>query len=320
MKAIRVHGFGDPEVMKLEDVEDPVPEDGEVLVTVHAAGVNPVDTYIRSGAYARLPELPYIPGFDAAGEVAAVGPGVMGFKEGDRVYVGMAPGAYAEMMVCSVNCVHSLPGDVSYEEGAALGIPYATAYRAVFQHAVPAEGEWVLIHGASGGVGTAAVQLAKAGGLRVIGTAGSAEGLGIVEAQGADRVLNHHDEAHGEKAIEVTGGKGVDVIIEMLATANLDADLQMLARGGRIVVVGSRGRIEITPRDLMAREATVMGMLVFNTPPQARRDIYEGLAGFLTHGAVRPVIREALPLAEAAQSHRDVLGGSARGKIVLLPH
>ncbi|HEX8687672.1 MAG TPA: NADPH:quinone reductase, partial [Pyrinomonadaceae bacterium] len=248
MKAIRVHEFGGPEVLRLEDVPEPSPGAGRVVVRVRAAGVNPVDTYIRGGAHAVRPALPYTPGLDAAGEVVAVGEGVERFGVGSRVYTaGSLTGAYAEFTLCEESQCHPLPEHVLFTEGAAVNTPYATAYRALFQRAQAKPGETVFVHGASGGVGTAAVQLARAAGFVVIGTAGTEDGLRLVIEQGAHRALDHRAPDYLGHLAEFTGGRGVDVILEMLANVNLNKDLEVLAKGGRVVVVGSRGTVEINP-------------------------------------------------------------------------
>src|SRR5437867_4443981 len=157
MKAIRVHEFGGPEVLCLEEVPAPRPGAGQVLVRMHAIGVNPVETYIRSGTYARLPELPYTPGNDGAGVIAQVGSDVNEFRAGDRVYTaGSISGTYAEFVLCKTEQVHRLPANVSFAQGAAMGTPYATAYRGLFQRADARPGETVLVHGARRGVGAAA--------------------------------------------------------------------------------------------------------------------------------------------------------------------
>src|SRR5438034_6888854 len=192
MKAIRVHEFGGPEVLRVEEVPTPEPGPGEVLVRMHAIGVNPVETYIRAGTYAYKPALPYAPGNDGAGVVEQVGPDVHQFKPGDRVYTaGSLSGTYAEFALCRAEQVHPLPANVSFAQGAAMGTPYATAYRGLFQRADAKSGETVLVHGASGGVGTAAVQLARARGLRVFGTAGTEEGRELAREQGAHDVFDH---------------------------------------------------------------------------------------------------------------------------------
>jgi NADPH:quinone reductase len=320
MKAIRLHEFGGPEVMRLEEVADPQAGAGQVLVRVAAAGVNPVDTYIRSGAHARRPELPYTPGMDAAGTVLATGEGVRRVKAGDRVYTaGTLSGAYAELALCDEAEVYPLASSVSFSQGAATGVPYATAYRALFQRAHALPGETVLIHGASGGVGIAAVQLALAAGLTVIGTAGSEQGLQLVKEQGAHHVLNHREANYLDELPALTDNRGVDVVLEMLANVNLGKDLNVLARGGRVVVIGSRGAVEIDPRATMNRDAAILGMSLLFTSAADLARIHAALVAGLTNGTLRPVVGREMPLAEAAAAHRAVLEQGAYGKIVLLP-
>lgn len=320
MKAIRVDAFGGPDVLRLEEVPTPQPGPGEVLVRMHGAGINPVETYIRAGKYARLPELPYTPGNDGAGVIEQIGAGVSEFKAGDRVYTGgSSSGTYAEFALCKKEQVHPLPAKVSFAQGAAMGTPYATAYRGLLQRAVAKPGETVLVHGASGGVGTAAVQIARAEGLRVFGTAGSNEGLKLVREQGADEVFDHRAGDHFEQIMKATGGRGFDVIVELLANVNLGKDLTILAKGGRVVIIGSRGPVEINPRDTMQREADIRGMILPNTPPAEMASIHAALVAGLENGTLRPVIGKEFPLAEAAQAHRAVMESGATGKIVLVP-
>jgi len=318
VKAIRVKEFGGPEVLRLEEVPKPRPGSGEVLVRMHATGVNPVETYIRAGKYARLPELPYTPGNDGAGVIEQVGADVSEFKAGDRVYTaGSVTGTYAEFALCKKEQVHPLPANVSFAQGAAMGTPYATACRGLLQRAVAKPGETVLVHGASGGVGTAAIQLARAHGLRVFGTAGSDEGLKLVREQGAHEVFDHRTPDHFDQIMKATAGHGVDVIVEMLANVNLGRDLTILAKGGRVVIIGSRGPVEINPRDTMQRDADVRGMILPNTPPAEMASIHAALVAGLEEGTLRPVIGKEFPLAEAAQAHQAVIESGALGKIVL---
>jgi NADPH:quinone reductase len=320
MKAIRVHEFGGPEVMELEEVPDLQPGPGQVLVRARAIGVNPVDGYIRSGMYARKPPLPYTPGTDAAGEVIAIGEGVSRVKAGDRVYTaGTLTGAYAEQMLCNENQVQPLAAQVSYAQGAAVNVPYATAYRALFQraHALPAE--TVLVHGASGGVGTAAVQLARGAGLTVIGTGGTERGRELVKENGAHYVLDHRAADYLDQLMQITAGRGVDVILEMLANVNLAKDLTVLATFGRVVVVGSRGAIEINPRDAMGRDATILGMTLMNVSERDLASIHAALVAGLENGTLRPVVGQELPLADAPRAHEAVMKPGAYGKIVLTP-
>ena len=320
MKAIRVTAFGGPEVLRLEEVPTPKPGPGEVLVRVHAVGVNPVETYVRAGTYARLPELPYTPGNDGAGVVEQVGPDVTEFKAGDRVYTaGSLTGTYAEFALCRKEQVHPLPANVSFAQGAAIGTPYATAYRGLLQRAAAKPGETVLVHGASGAVGTAAVQLARADGLRVFGTAGSDQGLKLAREQGAHEVFDHRALEHFEQIMKATGGRGVDIIVEMLANVNLGKDLKILAKGGRVVIIGSRGAVEINPRDTMQRDADIRGMILPNTPLVEMASIHAGLVAGLENGTLRPVIGKEFALVEAAEAHRAVMKPGALGKIVLVP-
>ncbi|MBU3758372.1 MAG: NADPH:quinone reductase [Candidatus Omnitrophica bacterium] len=320
MKAIRVDQAGGPEVLKLQDVPDPVPGPGEVLVKIHAAGVNPVDTYVREGLYPRKDGFPYTPGFDGAGVVEASGLGAERFQPGSRVYIaGSLTGTYAERALCLESQIYPLAENLSFEQGAAVGIPYATAYQALFSKACLRPGETVLVHGASGGVGLAAVQLARALGASVIGTAGTEEGRRLVKREGAHHVLDHRAPGYLERVMELTEGRGTDAVLEMLANVNLSADLSILAHRGRVVVIGSRGKIEIMPRDLMSRETTVTGILIFAATPRETSEIHAALNAGFEQGTLRPVVARTLALREAPRAHEDVIHAPALGKIVLLP-
>ena len=319
MKAIRVHQFGGPEVLRCEEIDRPAPASGQVLVKVHAVGVNPVETYQRSGSNPSI-RLPWTPGMDAAGVVESVGPGVTGLKAGDRVYTSDSlSGTYAEWTLCDAVTVHRLPDSISFPQGAAVNIPYATAYRALFHRARAQGGEIVFIHGASGGVGVAATQIARAAGLTIIGTAGTPEGRKLVEEQGGHHILDHRAPDYLEKAMRLTNGHGVDIILEMLANVNLANDLPLLAKFGRVIVIGSRGTIDITPRDLMSRDADIRGMMLFNASRAELTGIHAALAAGLENGTLRPVVGRQMPLPEAAKAHIAVLEPGAHGKIVLLP-
>jgi len=320
VKAIRVHEFGGPEVLKLEEVPDPQPGPGQVVVRVHAVGVNPVEAYIRTGTYAAKPNLPYTPGADGAGVVIKLGPEVKRLKAGDRVFfTATRTGAYAEQALCDEPKVHPLPDHVSFEQGAAMGVPYGTAYRGLFQRADAKPAETVLVHGASGGVGTAAVQLALAAGMTVIGTAGSDEGMMLAKQQGAHHVLNHSSAGYLDELKKLTDGRGVDVIVELLANKNLANDLNVLAKKGRVAVIGNRGTIEINPRDAMMREADIRGVTLVNTSEQEYREMYAALAAGLENGTLKPVIGQKIPLAEARRAHEEIMKPSgAHGKMVLI--
>src|SRR2546428_5564393 len=325
MKAIVVREFGGPEVLKLEEVPDPKPGAGDVLVRIRAAGVNPVDAYIHTGTYVRKPPLPYTPGFDGAGDVEAVGAGVTDVKPGNRVYVagpgksGVGAGTYAELAVCLPSQLHPLPARISFGQGAALGVPYCTAYRALFQRALARPGETVLVHGATGGVGIAAVELAHARGLTVIGSGGTDKGLGVVREHGADVVVNHRDSNYTDAIVKATGGRGVNLIVEMAAHINLDRDLGLLAKHGRVVVVGNRGRTEIDARQAMGRDAAILGMTLFNATDVDLVEIHAAIIAGLSNGTLNPVIGREFSLTEAARSHEALMEPGALGKIVLVP-
>ena len=318
MKAIRVASFGDPGVLHLCEAPDPVAGPGQVVVRVRAVGVNPVETYVRSGAYARLPELPYTPGVDGAGEIESAGEGV-DLPPGLRVaFGGTLSGAYAEKALCLVEQVHHLPDTVDFAQGAALGIPYVTAWCALFAHGRLQPGERVLVHGASGGVGIAAMQLARAAGGRVVGSAGSIGGMNLLLTHGMFSVVDHEDDAHLDDARELAGGD-FDVIVENLANRNLGRDLDVLAHGGRVVVVGTRGTMEINPRALMQRCASIHGLILWNTPADVQSRAWAAIHAGLENGSLDPIVGPRFALADAAQAHRAILGSRAAGKIVLVP-
>jgi NADPH2:quinone reductase len=324
MQAILVREFGGPEVLKLEEVPDPAPGPGQVLVRVHAAGVNPFDTYMRTGTYAIKPPLPYTPGTDGAGVVEALGQGVAGIDIGARVFFGgtathKAYGAYAQMVLCERQQLHALPERLSFSQGAGVGVPYVTAWRALHDRGRLQPGETLFVHGASGGVGLAATQIARAWGATVIGTASTPDGLHAVHAQGAHHVLNHRDTGYLDALKDLTGGRGPDVILENLANVNLDNDLTALAFGGRIVVVGNRGRIEIDPRKAMSKDATIVGMALWNTTPADWTRAYRAIEAGLALGTLAPLVSVEMTLADAARSHELILEPGAKGKIVLIP-
>jgi len=320
MKAIRVAQYGGPEVLKLEEVPGPQAGQGQVVVRNHAVGVNPVDTYLRSNTDNRGPKLPYTPGSDSAGVIEAVGAGVTSVKVGDRVYVGgTLSGAYAQMSLCGEAQVHALPANVSFAQGAAMNVPYATAYHALIHRAHGHEGDTVFVHGASGGVGIAAVQIARARGMTVIGTAGTPRGRQLVLEQGAHHVLDHRSTGYLKELTDLTGGRGPDVILEMLANVNLRADLDVVAMRGRIVIIGNRGTIEINPRAAMNKDAAILGMALFHASPAQLAGIHAALVEGLRNGTLKPVIGQELPLADASRAHQSVIEDGHYGKIILVP-
>jgi NADPH2:quinone reductase len=320
MKAILVREFGGPEVLKLEEVPTPKPAAGQVLVRIHAVGVNPYDTYMRAGTYSIKPPLPYTPGSDAAGIIEAIGSGVKKVKPGDRVYTARTvTGAYAQYALALEEQVHSLPEKVSFGQGAGVWVPYGTAYHALHHFANARASETVLVHGASGGVGSAAVQMARAMGLTIFGTAGTQKGVDLVKREGAHQVFDHSKAGYQEEIMKSTDGRGVNIVLEMLANVNLAADLKLLATNGRVIIIGNRGEITINPRDLMLRRASARGFTLWAITPAEEAEIHSGLIAGLENGTLRPVVGKELPLAEAARAHKEVLEPGASGKIVLIP-
>ena len=319
MKAIRVHEFGGPEVLKLEEVPTPKPLSGQVLVRIHAAGVNPYETYMRAGTYALKPSLPYTPGSDGAGVVEAVGEGVKKVQPNDRVYTGRTiTGSYAEYALALEEQVHLLPAKIDFKQGAGIWVPYGTAYHALYHSAKAHACETALVHGASGGVGTAALQIARAMELKVFGTAGTPKGLEIAKREGAHQVFDHRRSGYLEQILHATGDRGVDIILEMLANVNLAHDTMLLARNGRVIVIGSRGEVTINPRELMGRRASIRGFTLWGITPSEEADIHAGIFAGLENGTLRPVVGKELPLAEAARAHKEILEPGAAGKIVLI--
>jgi NADPH:quinone reductase len=319
MKAIRVHQFGGPEVLKLEEVATPKPSAGEVLVRIHAAGVNPYDTYMRAGTYAIKPPLAYTPGSDGAGVVEAVGDGVKKVKRGDRVYTAQTiTGAYAEYALAREAQVYPLPAKIDFKQGAGIWVPYGTAYHALYHSAKAHASETVLVHGASGGVGIAALQIAHAMGLKVLGTAGTPKGLELAKREGAHQVFDHSKAGYQAEILQATGNRGVDIVLEMLANVNLSHDTKLLANNGRVIVIGSRGEVTINPRELMARRASIRGLVLPAITPDEEADIHAGLFAGLENGTLRPVVGKELPLAEAAHAHEEILKPGSAGKIVLI--
>jgi NADPH:quinone reductase len=320
MKAIQIHAFGGPDELKLDEIPTPKPAPGQVLVKVHAAGVNPYDTYMRAGTYPVKPSLPYTPGSDAAGIIESVGEGVKKVKPGDRVYTAKTiTGAYAEYTLALESQVHPLPANITFAQGAAIYVPYGTAYFALHNSAAARASETVLIHGASGGVGTAAIQLARSMGLTVFGTAGTAKGLALAGKEGAHQTFDHTKSGYTDEIMKATGGRGVDIVLEMLANVNLSADLKLIATNGRVIVIGNRGEITINPRDIMVKRGSIRAFTLWAVTDSESVDIFAGLNAGFENGTLRPIVGKELPLKDAAQAHIDVLAPGAHGKIALIP-
>jgi len=264
--------------------------------------------------------LPYTPGSDAAGDVEAIGEGVSKVKRGDRVYTAKTlTGAYAEYALALETQVHPLPAKITYAQGAAVWVPYGTAYHALYQRARARASETLLVHGASGGVGIAAVQIGRAMGMTVLGTAGSKKGLELVTRERAHHVFDHSQSGYLQEILKATDGHGVDLILEMLANVNLGQDLKLLATQGRVVVIGSRGDATITPRDLMSRRGSIHAFTIWGLTESEERETHAGLIAGMENGTLRPVVGQELRLAEASRAHKEVLEPGAYGKIVLVP-
>ncbi len=324
MKAIQADAFGGPEVLQLRDLDDPVPGPGEVVVDIRAAGVNPADTYMRTGVYAIVPDLPYTPGGDAGGVISAVGSEVTSLSVGDPVFVGTGlsfdlTGCYAEKVKRKADEVLPLPSNVSFAQAAAFGVSYTTAHYALFERGGAKPGETVFIHGASGSVGTSAIQLAKRAGLNVIGSGGTEKGLALIRSEGADLAVDHTADGYLDEVKQFTGGQGPQLVLEMLANVNLAADMDVVAKYGRIIVIGNRGEISVNPRVAMMKEIDIRGIALWNATREQMRPIMEDILAGVADGALKPVIGREMPLSEAAASHVAVLEPGAYGKIVLVP-
>jgi NADPH:quinone reductase len=322
MKAIRVEKFGGPNVLKLvSSLPLPVPNAGEALIRVHYAGVNPVDTYIRSGQFSRVPNLPYTPGSDCAGEIVALpheDEKKGKFHIGQRVFTtGTLSGSYGSHALASVNAIHHLPDSLSFAQGAAIGVPYFTAYRAVVTKGRLNKDQTVLIHGASGAVGIACCQIASYIGAKVLGTVGTEEGSHLVKQHGAIETFSHK-KLHVEEVMKYTDNRGVDLIVEMLADQNLNEDCEMCAQNGAIQIVGSRGSLHFDPRATMLKEVCIRGIALMKSTPEEWKEASEFLGNLFEKGVFKPVVGKEFPLEEASAAHEFIIHNSgSHGKVVL---
>jgi len=279
--------------------------------------VNPFETYIRSGTYLTTEELPYTPGTDAAGVIKAVGAGVTKFKVGDRVFTTRhTRKASAEYCVTDDGSCWILPDRLTFSQGAAIGVPYFTAYYGLFEKAHAKPTHSVLVHGASGGVGLAAVQLGRAFGMTVYGTAGSDAGLKLVKNNGAHHVFNHRNPEYMNELRRATDGKGFDIILEMLADVNLKKDLELLKRLGTVVVIGSRGNPELNAGLLIGKDISILGLYLSNA--ENWQDMAAALTAGFENGTLKPIVDREYPLEKAADAHRDIMESSgAKGNLIL---
>ncbi|MYA97301.1 MAG: NADPH:quinone reductase [Nitrospinae bacterium] len=324
MKAVRVTRFGLDYPMELEEVVEPAPGPGEMLVRIAAAGVNPLEVAIRSGNHPRAGAmtLPYTCGTDVAGEVEAVGEGVEAFAPGDRVWGRASTGAYAEKGLLPAGSTGRLPGSMTFAEGAALPIPLLTAWNALVVKGEAAPGDCVLVQGGAGGVGYLAIQLARAIGCRVFTTVSSKEKANFCLAAGAEAAVNYREEDVPGRVMELTSGRGVEVVVENIGCDNLSSDLKLNAVNGRIVIVGTgtgKGpEVTIPLPAAMGRDARILALSSGNLNPLVP-GILRRLAPLLEGGAIKPHIGRELPMEQANESHEILLSGKFLGKINLVP-
>ncbi len=320
MKAIQVERFGTPDVLTLAELADPIPAAGQVLIRVRAAGVSPLDTYVREQSHgAPTPPLPYIPGFEAAGTIAAIGEGVTQFQVGHRVYTNVFMGAYGELLLQDAISVYPLPANISFAQGTAAVNSYPTAHYALFNLAKATPGATVFVHGASGAVGLATVQIARAAGMKVVGSAGSTEGMQLVEKEGADLAVNHRQPDYLQTAIAFTGGKGFDVILEMNATKKLADDISLIAQFSRIIVIGGTdGAVTFDPTPLLWKGASIIGLYIGLASPEEIAEIHKAIYTGLENGSLCPQVAQEFALADAPLAHETVRTASSAGKIALV--
>jgi NADPH2:quinone reductase len=323
MKTMLATRWCDPPDLEYADVPAPTPGPGEVLIEVKAIGCNFPDILIVQGKYQKRPPLPFAPGAEASGIVRAVGPGASRFRAGDRVFALMGWGAYAEVVAVPERQVHALPPTFAFEDGAAFGLVYQTSYCALVHRAALRRGEWLLVHGAAGGVGLAAVQIGKALGARVIATAGSPEKLEIARLSGADVLINYRTEDWVARVKELTSG-GADVIYDPVGGDVFDGSTRCIGFEGRLLVVGfAGGRIpEIAANRILLKNISVVGvhwgLYQDRGSPLVGRWMDE-LVALAARGLLRPVIWKTFPLAEAAQALGAIASRESYGKVVLVP-
>lgn len=324
MKAVRIHEYGGPEVLLYEEVPKPEPGPAQILVKVAAATVNPVDVAVREDRFPTPRQPPKILGSDGAGVVEQTGAEVTSVEIGERVaFSGLgigSEGSYAEYAVIAETQVVHLPEELSFTDAAAIGMAFPAAYYALVTRGALREGETVLVQGAAGGVGSASVQLAKALGARVLATASGPDAADLVLSLGAEAVIDFRTEDVPERVLELTGGRGVDLIHELVLSANLPMDVGMVAKGGRIVGTGQGPGPDATVPigAAIAKDASVLFMNLNNAGRAGVAAIATEVADMVVAGKVRPVIGAELPLAEARRAH-EMLARSHLGKIVLLP-
>ena len=317
-----VKQFGAPEQMSLEDLPTPVPGPEEVLIDARAIGVNFPDLLVIEGTYQILPELPFSPGKEVAGVVRAVGPGVESPNVGERVMAQVEHGAYREQVLAEANNVTVLPESVGYEAGAAFGLGYLTVYFGLVRRARLKPGEWVLVTGASGGVGSAGVQLAKALGARVIAVGRTEDKRNFALEQGADHTIEFEPEGFKERVMELTDGHGADVILESVGGELFRACMRAIAWEGRLVIIGfAAGEIPtVKAGHVLVKNMDLIGVQSSDyreREPESFREAQEELLGLLTHGKIGVQVTATYPLEAAAEALEEIRDSRVRGKVVL---
>ncbi len=328
MRAVTITDPGGPESLVLTDVADPVPGPGEVVIAVAAAGVNRADVLQRRGFYAPPPGASPLPGLEVSGVVDEVGEGVTAWRVGDEVCAVLAGGGYAERVAVPAEQVLPVPDGVSLVDAAALPEVACTVASNLDLVAGCRPGETLLVHGGASGIGTHAIQWAVARGMTVLTTVGSAEKARIVTELGATRAIRYREEDFADVVADVTGGRGVDVVLDIMGAKYLRGNVASLAVGGRLVVIGLQGgaRAELDLGALLAKRATVVGTTLRARPVHGRGGKAEIVAHvvattwpLVAAGRIRPVVDRTYPLADAAQAHRHLDGGEAVGKTLLIP-
>ncbi|AUY50786.1 NAD(P)H-quinone oxidoreductase [Streptomyces sp. CB01881] len=323
MYAMTIPEPGGPEALVWAEVPDPVPGEGEVLVEVAATAVNRADLLQRQGFYNPPPGSPSYPGLECAGRIVALGPGVAGWAVGDEVCALLAGGGYAQLVAVPSGQLLPVPKGLTVEEAAALPEVVSTVWSNVFLTAHLRPGETVLVHGGASGIGTMAIQLAKAVGARVAVTAGSAEKLARCAELGADITINYREQDFVEVLREATGGAGADVILDIMGAKYLQRNVDALAVNGRLVIIGLQGGVqgEIDLNTLLRKRGAVIATNLRGRPLAEKAAIVaavrEHVWPLVESGVVRPVIDRVLPLTGAAEAHRVLAAGEQVGKVVL---
>jgi NADPH2:quinone reductase len=323
MHAIRIHALGGPEVLQYEDVPEPPVDAGQVLIKVAAAGVNYSDLGRRKGTYARTISLPAILGSEVAGTVVQVGPGVAGFKAGDRVTAWPGRGGYAEYVTASAAAIYAIPTNVSFEAAAGMPVVFLTAYHLLKTCARVQPGETVLIQAAASGVGTIAVQLAEHWGARVIATASTDEKLKRALELGADVLINYSRLDFVPEVMHATNNRGVEIVLESVGGEVLTKSLSCLAPMGRLVIYGrASGSLPmLDPALILTRNMAVIGLHLGMPPWRAEmhREPMQELLALVETGEVKPIVDRTFPLQDAGAAHQYLAERRTMGKVLLIP-